>query len=157
MPCNPCHEEVQIKLIPPPLFYVCGVHSAYCMFVVCHCVRECFSVGVVTVLFDSLIYSVLPSSLLLCLRSSVASALLPDSLIARYPDIWERDRTTSRGIDCVCWWADCDSMPCVCVTGPQEEATLGSAGWTTPEELSEQASQAQHLERLAQLCIMSKQ
>ncbi|CAI5696612.1 unnamed protein product [Oreochromis niloticus] len=42
-------------------------------------------------------------------------------------------------------------------TGPQEEATLGSAGWTTPEELSEQASQAQHLERLAQLCIMSKQ
>ncbi|XP_062253325.1 nutritionally-regulated adipose and cardiac enriched protein homolog isoform X1 [Platichthys flesus] len=42
-------------------------------------------------------------------------------------------------------------------TGPQEEATLGSAGWTTPEELSEQASHAQHLERLAQLCIMSKQ
>ncbi|XP_028421185.1 nutritionally-regulated adipose and cardiac enriched protein homolog isoform X2 [Perca flavescens] len=42
-------------------------------------------------------------------------------------------------------------------TGPQEEATLGSAGWTTPEELSEQASQAQQLERLAQLCIMSKQ
>uniref|UniRef100_A0A3B3TRH8 Uncharacterized LOC106948488 n=1 Tax=Poecilia latipinna TaxID=48699 RepID=A0A3B3TRH8_9TELE len=39
---------------------------------------------------------------------------------------------------------------------PQEEATLGSAGWTNPEELSEQASQAQHLERLAQLCIMSK-
>ncbi|AWP16541.1 putative nutritionally-regulated adipose and cardiac enriched protein -like [Scophthalmus maximus] len=52
---------------------------------------------------------------------------------------------------------DCDYMPCVCVTGPQEEATLGSGGWTTPEELSEQASQAQHLERLAQLCIMSKQ
>ncbi|XP_054653244.1 nutritionally-regulated adipose and cardiac enriched protein homolog [Dunckerocampus dactyliophorus] len=42
-------------------------------------------------------------------------------------------------------------------TGPQEEPSLGSAGWTTPEELSEQASQAQHLERLAQLCIMSKQ
>ncbi|XP_041668665.1 nutritionally-regulated adipose and cardiac enriched protein homolog isoform X2 [Cheilinus undulatus] len=42
-------------------------------------------------------------------------------------------------------------------TGPQEEATLGSAGWTSPEEISEQASQAQHLERLAQLCIMSKQ
>ncbi|KAK5916744.1 hypothetical protein CgunFtcFv8_011696 [Champsocephalus gunnari] len=42
-------------------------------------------------------------------------------------------------------------------TGSQEEATLGSAGWTTPEELSEQASQAQHLERLAQLCIVSKQ
>uniref|UniRef100_A0A3Q3QCV3 Consortin N-terminal domain-containing protein n=1 Tax=Monopterus albus TaxID=43700 RepID=A0A3Q3QCV3_MONAL len=39
---------------------------------------------------------------------------------------------------------------------PQEEATLGSAGWTTPEELSEQACKAQHLERLAQLCIMSK-
>lgn len=53
--------------------------------------------------------------------------------------------------------ADSDSMPCVCVTGPQEEAMLGSAGWTSPEELSEQASQAQHLERLAQLCIMSKQ
>ncbi|CAL9687017.1 unnamed protein product [Knipowitschia caucasica] len=45
-------------------------------------------------------------------------------------------------------------------TGPQEEATLGSAAgatWSSPEELSEQASQAQHLERLAQLCIMSKQ
>ncbi|XP_068194896.1 nutritionally-regulated adipose and cardiac enriched protein homolog [Antennarius striatus] len=42
-------------------------------------------------------------------------------------------------------------------SGPQEEATLGSAGWTTPEELLEQASQAQHLERLAQLCIVSKQ
>ncbi|XP_061751249.1 nutritionally-regulated adipose and cardiac enriched protein homolog isoform X1 [Nerophis ophidion] len=42
-------------------------------------------------------------------------------------------------------------------TEPQEEPLLGSAGWTTPEELSEQASQAQHLERLAQLCIMSKQ
>ncbi|KAM6912459.1 nutritionally-regulated adipose and cardiac enriched protein homolog isoform 2-T2 [Xenentodon cancila] len=48
-------------------------------------------------------------------------------------------------------------MSCVCVAGPQEEATLGSAGWPTPEELSEQASQAQHFERLAQLCIMSKQ
>ena len=47
-------------------------------------------------------------------------------------------------------------MPCVCVTGPHEEATLGSAGWTTPEEQLEQASQAQNLERLAQLCIMSK-
>lgn len=46
-------------------------------------------------------------------------------------------------------------------TGPQEEATLGSAGgagpWSSTEELSEQASQAQQLERLAQLCIMSKQ
>lgn len=44
-------------------------------------------------------------------------------------------------------------------SGPQEEATLGSAGaaWSSAEELSEQASQAQHLERLAQLCIMSKQ
>ncbi|XP_056915129.1 nutritionally-regulated adipose and cardiac enriched protein homolog [Takifugu flavidus] len=41
--------------------------------------------------------------------------------------------------------------------GPQEEATLGSVGWSSPEELSEQASQAQQLERLAQLCIMSKQ
>ncbi|XP_037097687.1 nutritionally-regulated adipose and cardiac enriched protein homolog [Syngnathus acus] len=42
-------------------------------------------------------------------------------------------------------------------TGPQEEASLGSAGWSTPEELSEKASQAHHLERLAQLCIISKQ
>ncbi|XP_034051025.1 uncharacterized protein LOC117531946 [Thalassophryne amazonica] len=42
-------------------------------------------------------------------------------------------------------------------TGPQEEAMLGSAGWMTSEDISEQASQAQHLERLAQLCIMSKQ
>ncbi|CAL8272750.1 unnamed protein product [Merluccius merluccius] len=39
---------------------------------------------------------------------------------------------------------------------PQEEATLGSAGWTSAEEILDQASQAQHLERLAQLCIMSK-
>ncbi|KAK0143325.1 hypothetical protein N1851_018518 [Merluccius polli] len=39
---------------------------------------------------------------------------------------------------------------------PQEEATLGSAGWTNAEEILDQASQAQHLERLAQLCIMSK-
>ncbi|XP_028293737.1 nutritionally-regulated adipose and cardiac enriched protein homolog isoform X2 [Gouania willdenowi] len=42
-------------------------------------------------------------------------------------------------------------------TGPQEEASLGCGGWNTAEELSEQACQAQHLERLAQLCIMSKQ
>ncbi|XP_061552813.1 nutritionally-regulated adipose and cardiac enriched protein homolog isoform X2 [Phycodurus eques] len=42
-------------------------------------------------------------------------------------------------------------------TGLQEEPSLGSAGRATPEELSEQASQAQHLERLAHLCIMSKQ
>ncbi|XP_077411915.1 nutritionally-regulated adipose and cardiac enriched protein homolog isoform X2 [Vanacampus margaritifer] len=42
-------------------------------------------------------------------------------------------------------------------TGPQEDSSLGSAGWATPEELSEQASQARHLERLAQLCIVSKQ
>ncbi|KAL0969080.1 hypothetical protein UPYG_G00222380, partial [Umbra pygmaea] len=42
--------------------------------------------------------------------------------------------------------------------GPQEEAMLGSTGteWASPEGLSDQASQAQHLERLAQLCIMSK-
>lgn len=48
-------------------------------------------------------------------------------------------------------------MPCVCVTGPQE-ALLGSSrtGWASPEELSDQASQAQHLEQLAQLCIVSK-
>ena len=51
---------------------------------------------------------------------------------------------------------DRDPMPCVCVTGPQEDATLGSAGWTSAEEVLDQASQAQHLERLAQLCIMSK-
>ncbi|XP_077476997.1 nutritionally-regulated adipose and cardiac enriched protein homolog [Stigmatopora argus] len=42
-------------------------------------------------------------------------------------------------------------------TGPQKESSLCSAGWVSPEELSEQASQAQQLERLAQLCIMSKQ
>ncbi|KAJ8399166.1 hypothetical protein AAFF_G00415450 [Aldrovandia affinis] len=40
--------------------------------------------------------------------------------------------------------------------GPQEAAPLGSAGWESPEELSEQASQAVDYERLAQLCIMSK-
>ncbi|XP_070984833.1 uncharacterized protein [Oncorhynchus clarkii lewisi] len=43
-------------------------------------------------------------------------------------------------------------------TGPQEEALLGSAGtgWASSEELLDQASQAQHLEQLAQLCIVSK-
>ncbi|XP_058255962.1 nutritionally-regulated adipose and cardiac enriched protein homolog isoform X2 [Hemibagrus wyckioides] len=41
-------------------------------------------------------------------------------------------------------------------TGSQEDSTLGSPGWISQEELSEQASQAQDLERLAQLCIMSK-
>ncbi|XP_046712281.1 nutritionally-regulated adipose and cardiac enriched protein homolog isoform X3 [Silurus meridionalis] len=40
--------------------------------------------------------------------------------------------------------------------GSQEEGTLGSPGWLSQEELSEQASQGQDLERLAQLCIMSK-
>ncbi|KAJ8288907.1 hypothetical protein COCON_G00015660 [Conger conger] len=40
--------------------------------------------------------------------------------------------------------------------GPQEATSLGSAGWESPEELSEQAAQAQDYERLAQLCIMSK-
>ncbi|KTG03810.1 hypothetical protein cypCar_00044796 [Cyprinus carpio] len=38
----------------------------------------------------------------------------------------------------------------------QEEGTLGTSGCLSQEELSEQASQAQDLERLAQLCIMSK-
>ncbi|KAI4878588.1 hypothetical protein NFI96_002278 [Prochilodus magdalenae] len=38
----------------------------------------------------------------------------------------------------------------------QEDGSLGSPGWLSQEELSEQASQAQDLERLAQLCIMSK-
>ncbi|GAA6109475.1 nutritionally-regulated adipose and cardiac enriched protein homolog isoform X1 [Tachysurus ichikawai] len=41
-------------------------------------------------------------------------------------------------------------------TGTQEESTQGSPGWFSQEELSAQASQAQDLERLAQLCIMSK-
>lgn len=68
-----------------------------------------------------------------------------------------RDTKEDKGIDCVCRRAASDSMPCVCVAGPQEEVTLGSAGWTSPEELLEQASQAQQLESLAQLCIMSKQ
>lgn len=67
------------------------------------------------------------------------------------------DTKEDKGIDCVCRRAASDSMPCVCVAGPQEEVTLGSAGWTSPEELLEQASQAQQLESLAQLCIMSKQ
>ncbi|MCJ8736831.1 hypothetical protein PDJAM_G00016960 [Pangasius djambal] len=40
--------------------------------------------------------------------------------------------------------------------GSQEDSTVGSPGWLSQEELSEQASQAQDLERLAQLCIMSK-
>lgn len=72
----------------------------------------------------------------------------------------ERERETEQRTKVaarVCPKADGDSMPCVCVAGPQEEATLGSAGWASPEELLEQASQAQQLERLAQLCIMSKQ
>ncbi|CAG10581.1 unnamed protein product [Tetraodon nigroviridis] len=68
-----------------------------------------------------------------------------------------RDRKEDKGVDCVCLGASSNSMPCVCVAGPQEEATLGSTGWTGPEELLEQASQAQQLERLAHLCIMSKQ
>ncbi|KAG5857655.1 hypothetical protein ANANG_G00021720 [Anguilla anguilla] len=40
--------------------------------------------------------------------------------------------------------------------GPQETTSLGSAGWESSKELSEQASQAQDYERLAQVCIMSK-
>ncbi|CAB1330940.1 unnamed protein product, partial [Coregonus sp. 'balchen'] len=41
---------------------------------------------------------------------------------------------------------------------PHEEALLGSSGtgWASPEELSDQTYQAQHFERLAQLCIVSK-
>lgn len=58
-----------------PCSHVCVcVCSAYGMFVFCHCVRV--EVGVVKVLFDSLICCVLPSSLLLCLDSSAASELL---------------------------------------------------------------------------------
>ncbi|KAM6961251.1 nutritionally-regulated adipose and cardiac enriched protein homolog [Aplochiton taeniatus] len=49
-------------------------------------------------------------------------------------------------------------------TGPQDDAMLGSAEpglgpgpvWEVQEDLTEQASHARHLERLAQLCIMSK-
>ncbi|TSO25212.1 hypothetical protein Baya_8835 [Bagarius yarrelli] len=44
----------------------------------------------------------------------------------------------------------------VCTVGYQEDSTLGSPGWLSQEELSAQASHAQDLERLAQLCIMSK-
>ncbi|KAM9466530.1 nutritionally-regulated adipose and cardiac enriched protein homolog isoform 2-T2 [Clarias gariepinus] len=40
--------------------------------------------------------------------------------------------------------------------GSQEDSTQGSSGWLSQEELSEQALQAQDLERLAQICIMSK-
>ncbi|XP_028832380.1 nutritionally-regulated adipose and cardiac enriched protein homolog [Denticeps clupeoides] len=41
-------------------------------------------------------------------------------------------------------------------TGSQEDASLGSQGWASQEELTEQASQARDLERLAQMCIVSK-
>ncbi|XP_055028570.2 uncharacterized protein [Misgurnus anguillicaudatus] len=41
-------------------------------------------------------------------------------------------------------------------TGSQEDRSLGTSGCLSQEELSEQTSQAQDLERLAQLCIMSK-
>lgn len=46
------------------------------MFVVCHCVHASVPVGVVSVLFDSLIHSVMPLSLFSCLQSSVGSTLL---------------------------------------------------------------------------------
>ncbi|XP_026085234.1 uncharacterized protein LOC113060500 isoform X1 [Carassius auratus] len=41
-------------------------------------------------------------------------------------------------------------------TGSQEDGILGTPGCLSQEELSEQTLQAQDLERLAQLCIMSK-
>ncbi|XP_056623865.1 nutritionally-regulated adipose and cardiac enriched protein homolog isoform X1 [Triplophysa dalaica] len=41
-------------------------------------------------------------------------------------------------------------------TGSQEDRALGTSGCLSQEELSEQTSQAEDLERLAQLCIMSK-
>ncbi|XP_051578877.1 nutritionally-regulated adipose and cardiac enriched protein homolog isoform X1 [Myxocyprinus asiaticus] len=41
-------------------------------------------------------------------------------------------------------------------TGCREDKSLGTSGCLSQEELSEQTSQAQDLERLAQLCIMSK-
>ncbi|XP_062863859.1 nutritionally-regulated adipose and cardiac enriched protein homolog [Trichomycterus rosablanca] len=41
-------------------------------------------------------------------------------------------------------------------TGSQEDSALGSPGCISQEELSEQVLQAQNLERLAQLCIMTK-
>ncbi|XP_052001862.1 nutritionally-regulated adipose and cardiac enriched protein homolog isoform X2 [Xyrauchen texanus] len=41
-------------------------------------------------------------------------------------------------------------------TGCQEDKSLGTSECLSHEELSEQTSQAQDLERLAQLCIMSK-
>ncbi|KTG02349.1 hypothetical protein cypCar_00019129 [Cyprinus carpio] len=41
-------------------------------------------------------------------------------------------------------------------TWSQEDGPLGTSGCLSQEELSEQATQAQDLERLAQLCIMSK-
>lgn len=134
------------------------------------CVCHSVPVGVVNKLFDSLICSLLSLSLLTCLQSSTLccsgskSSAVPERWIARLLLGFIFETQSKRGIVrgegetwVVCWQADCDSMPCVCATGPQEEATLGCAGWTSPEEFSEQASQAQHLERLAQLCIMSKQ
>ncbi|KAJ7990731.1 hypothetical protein DPEC_G00289960 [Dallia pectoralis] len=43
-------------------------------------------------------------------------------------------------------------------TGPHEDTMLGSAGtgWVSSEGLSDQTAQAQHLEQLVHLCIMSK-
>ncbi|TRY57797.1 hypothetical protein DNTS_027638 [Danionella cerebrum] len=48
------------------------------------------------------------------------------------------------------------SMESLFKSGSQDVDTSGSLGCLSQEELSEQASQAQDLERLAQLCIMSK-
>lgn len=67
---------------PPPL-YVCGV-GVWCVQYILYvyglslgaCVCLSVPVGVVSVLFDSLILSLLPLSLLSCLQSSVGSTLL---------------------------------------------------------------------------------
>lgn len=40
--------------------------------------------------------------------------------------------------------------------GSQKDGVLGSPGWFSQEELTEQVLQAQYLERLAHLCIMTK-
>ncbi|XP_076834588.1 nutritionally-regulated adipose and cardiac enriched protein homolog isoform X2 [Brachyhypopomus gauderio] len=40
--------------------------------------------------------------------------------------------------------------------GAEEDCSLSSPGWLSQEDLSKQAAQAQDLEKLAQLCIMSK-
>lgn len=143
-----------------------GAH-AVCPWFVTVCTSVCVSGR--GVFFFSLIYCVRPSSVLcrpLCSSVRRTGRKFSLAILLFLAVRRERGRERGRGRDTekrtkavnrLGRRAASDSMPCVCVAGPQEEATLGSAGWSSPEELLEQASQAQQLERLAQLCIMSKQ